>query len=443
MTQAELPWNRYHTRTPALRVGERPDTVDEAGQQARCLPVIVLGAGLAGCWLARLLAEQGVMVMLIEAGESVASGASGNPAGIVKAHVTRSPCAAMAFHVQAVNQLLDALQSRPELAERHGQRKLFTPCGVLQLVNRPYSDSRVYQALNSEQATRIARHPIDSPALHFVNGGWLDPAELCRRLIGHPLISLRSTSSASTLSLCHADDDSPFWRIDFHGGQPRFARRLVLANGHRITDFVQTRELPIVPARGQISRFRLHGRKSAPQCVITGKHYVIPDGDSVIVGASFEREVCSTDIRETDHLANLAGLRSLLPELAVHDQALQGRAGIRATTPDRLPIAGPAPDLAAVDAAYSDLKHGRPMDQYPALPCHPGLYVLGGLGSRGIVTAPLAAQCLARRLMSTDAAAASADPAHDWTDLLNPVRFRIRDLKRGLKRKPDEPNNQD
>jgi tRNA 5-methylaminomethyl-2-thiouridine biosynthesis bifunctional protein len=54
--------------------------------------------------------------------------------------------------------------------------------------------------------------------------------------------------------------------------------------------------------------------------------------------------------------------------LPCQPQDWQGRVSIRATTPDRLPVAG----------AVSDR-----------------IYVCGGLGSRGMVTAPLLAEALA------------------------------------------------
>src|SRR6185312_3804430 len=72
-----------------------------------------------------------------------------------------------------------------------------------------------------------------------------------------------------------------------------------------------------------------------------------------------------------DHARNLKTLAEGLPALAAEAEGrpLHGRAAVRATTADRLPVAG------ALGAE--------------------GLYLLGGLGSRGFCTAPLLAEHLA------------------------------------------------
>lgn len=436
MKAASLPWNRFRTGTAALAVGEESTALPEHGSQARREPLIILGAGLAGCWLARLLAERGIGVTLIDANDSVASAASGNPAGIVKPYVTRMPCPAMAFHVQAHASLIHHLHSLPNLARSVSGEEQLRRCGVLQLVNKAYSPSADYRSLDTEQADTIAGLALNSPALHFADSGWLNPGQLCQSLVAHPGISLECGMRVLGFTReSHSDNNAanqPLWRISLHKGQPRWTTRLVLACGAAINTFEQTGTLPVVAARGQMSRFALRSGSAAPRCVINGKHYLIPDGDTVVVGATFDRGVHHVKLSDEDHARNLAGLRATVSAIQVHEQALSGRAGVRATTPDRLPIAGPAPDMSRVNEAYAELKHGRAQEQYPSLPCHEGLYLLGGLGSRGIVTAPLAAEWLADRLMSDDDKAVIPSSGVDWVDLLNPARFRLRDLKRGI-----------
>ena len=94
-------------------------------------------------------------------------------------------------------------------------------------------------------------------------------------------------------------------------------------------------------------------------------------------------------------------------------------------TPDRLPVVGPLPEWGFYGAAYDDLREGRKRD-YPPGETAPGLYALVGLGSRGLVAAPLAAAALAAEMTGgpapVDAAVAEA---------LHPARFFIRGLKRG------------
>ncbi len=98
------------------------------------------------------------------------------------------------------------------------------------------------------------------------------------------------------------------------------------------------------------------------------------------------------------------------------------RASIRCTTPDRLPVCGPVPDWGFYGGAYDDLRTGRRRD-YPEAEMRPGLFILTGLGSRGLVTAPYAASLLAAELLG-------APTVSTIMQALHPARFFIRDLKR-------------
>ena len=144
----------------------------------------------------------------------------------------------------------------------------------------------------------------------------------------------------------------------------------------------------------------------------------------MIGGATFERDSLDASVRADDDASNRAGLASMLPQLQIKD-AIDAFAGVRATTPDRLPLVGPLSDASACNDIYADLHHGRKLSDYPALPIQPGIFVLGGLGSRGIVTAPFTAHLLADYM-------AGGKRIAEWTSLINPARFQIRRLKRQL-----------
>jgi tRNA 5-methylaminomethyl-2-thiouridine biosynthesis bifunctional protein len=101
--------------------------------------------------------------------------------------------------------------------------------------------------------------------------------------------------------------------------------------------------------------------------------YAVPTGEGVLFGATHDRGETGADVRPADSARNLAVLAARLPDLAARVEAAgpgHARAAVRATTPDRLPLAG-------------------------AVPGRPGLFVLGGLGSRGFCAAPLLAEHVA------------------------------------------------
>ncbi|MDB5453908.1 MAG: FAD-dependent cmnm(5)s(2)U34 oxidoreductase, partial [Caulobacteraceae bacterium] len=132
-----------------------------------------------------------------------------------------------------------------------------------------------------------------------------------------------------------------------------------------------------------------------PDAVVDGD-YLIATRDGFLFGATHDRDRTDLEVTPEDHRRNMAALTRLAPGLAtdlgVSD--LQGRAAIRAVTPDRLPLAGSLGD---------------------------GLHILGGLGSRGFTTAPLLAEHLVAEMLSLP----SPLPA-DLAALVDPLRFRPR-----------------
>jgi len=361
MPDDALPWDRLFNAAALT-----PDPAK---------PVLIIGSGLAGCWTARTLAQAGVHVVVVEAGASPACGASSNPAGIVKPFVTRSPCLAMSFYLEAHAYLLQRLRDW-HLDAACG----FHGCGVVQLVENEYPPSAHYQCIDTDELQHALGMDAHGHAIAFTDSGWLNPLALCRALLQHELISLVCNKRVVCLKKAAAKYN---------------AAHTVVTTGSALSAFEETQSLFITPARGQISRFKNRSGKVTLKQVVSGKHYVIPDGDTVLVGATFERGV---------------------DDDAVH---------VRATTPDRLPLVGPAPDIEQCKRTYHDLHHGRAIDNYPALPVHEGLSVLGGLGSRGIVTAPFAAHLLCDHLLGGGA-------INLWVPLINPARFTIRQLKKGI-----------
>jgi tRNA 5-methylaminomethyl-2-thiouridine biosynthesis bifunctional protein len=143
----------------------------------------------------------------------------------------------------------------------------------------------------------------------------------------------------------------------------------------------------------------------APAATAWGGYAVpLPGSGGVLFGATHDRGDEAADLRPADHARNLATLAAALPNLAARldGVSLEGRASVRAVTPDRLPSAGPVP--------------GSPA----------GLYVLSGLGSRGFAHAPLLAEHVAA--LALDAPSPLPAPAQA---LVDPARFTLRAARRG------------
>jgi tRNA 5-methylaminomethyl-2-thiouridine biosynthesis bifunctional protein len=92
------------------------------------------------------------------------------------------------------------------------------------------------------------------------------------------------------------------------------------------------------------------------------------------VGASYHHDDADDRVRAADHRENLQRADSMIPGFSedVNAADLEGWTGFRTTVPDRLPIFG----ATAI----------------------PGVYTATGLGSRGLLWAPLGAELLACQL---------------------------------------------
>ena len=140
----------------------------------------------------------------------------------------------------------------------------------------------------------------------------------------------------------------------------------------------------------------------------------LPDG-RVFCGGASQPDDSSTELRDSDHAHNLAGLRRLTGWAGrVDDAALIGRAGVRWSADDRLPISGP---VAAWPCRATQLRFAERQ---------PGLHVFTALGSRGITQAALGAELLAARLTGAPSPLPSS-----LIDALDPARFAVRALRRG------------
>jgi tRNA 5-methylaminomethyl-2-thiouridine biosynthesis bifunctional protein len=157
--------------------------------------------------------------------------------------------------------------------------------------------------------------------------------------------------------------------------------------------------LGLVPVRGQAT---FTPDVSCDGAMLFGG-YVIPMARGLLFGATHDRGDLGVETRDEDRARNLAAVAQVAPELAgrLGASSLSDWAAIRATTRDYLPLAGPIAGA-------------------------PGIWVLTGLGSRGLCLAP----ALADHVAASIAGAPSPLPA-DLASLVDPGRFAARAARKG------------
>lgn len=353
--------------------------------------VAIVGAGVAGASLARAFRALGAKAVVLEA-EAPGAGASGNPAALVTPRLDAGLGPVAALFAQALERAASLYEATPgavlsrgvlQLAQEGRDRgrfekiaasTLFAP-GDLAIAEAPEVTARLGEATSASALDmRLARVVEPSAIL----SAWLDEVRIAR--VG----ALRASGGG--------------WRLLGEDGEELLeADAVVVAAGAGLNALVA--EPAVTPVRGQAS-WALSAQ--AGQAAAWGG-YVVPTGGSLLFGATHDRDETSNELRPADHQRNLAALAAVMPELAAQlgDTPLEGRASVRATTADHLPLAGAAPGLA-------------------------GIHLLGGLGSRGFCLAPLLAEHVAATVMG----APSPLPA-DLIEVVDPLRFRRRAERKG------------
>ena len=377
---------------------------------AACNPkrVAVLGAGIAGASVAQALTRRGVETVVLEAGIALGAGASGNPAGLVMPRLDRGGVLSE-FYIAAY---LNAVAAYEALG-------VFEACGVEQR-----AEARDADAL----ADLLADPPL--PAEWFTasaQGALHGRAGLVR-----PVRASEQMLRGATL-LCEAPVEmleraGDGWVLRAPGGRALLkADAVVLACGAGLKLFQPAAFLPIALSRGQIE----WGAGAALSHAITQGAYVAPFEGGVLFGATFDpvedEDEGDIDAMREARARNLATLAKIAPEIAasVRTDALNSRVAFRATTPDRAPIAGLLPDAEAWLAQYAALAYGGRVETTAPPPAHDGVYVIGGLGARGLTLAPLLGDLIAAEMCG--------EPPlfqRSVRDALHPARFLHRALKR-------------
>jgi tRNA 5-methylaminomethyl-2-thiouridine biosynthesis bifunctional protein len=199
---------------------------------------------------------------------------------------------------------------------------------------------------------------------------------------------------------------------------------IILANG--MAAETQAPWLGMEARLGQIEF--VHGGDRPPEALVAGT-YALCEGETRVWGATYEtHEGGELVISAAARAENMAGLEKLDPPwrhgLSEGDE-ITSRAGVRASTYDWLPVAGPLPDHVMARELFAGVKHGRkPIVDAPLVP---GIYLATGMGSRGFTWGPWLAAILAAQMFGEPAPASIGA-----LKTISPMRFIYRALKRNV-----------
>ncbi|MDI6400916.1 FAD-dependent oxidoreductase [Balneolaceae bacterium ANBcel3] len=342
--------------------------------------VMIIGAGLAGLSTAAHLIEQkkGIQVLIYEA-RKISSGASGVPGGMVNPVTGQK-----ANIVWNAEKGMSLLEKRLKTLEAHSSKNLFKETGII----RPAVDDQLAERLSYLFKKRnLPKEWME----------WLNEINLAEKVPGlkHSAGGLfiykgkvvQTPEYLKAYAEYLESNGVTFQfggpsRLKYHDAQwsLQCGRKVIKANQIVVAAGSKSREnrfwidLPIRSVKGQLALYESDTPLDNLPAV-SAYGYIAPLGKHTLaVGSTYES--IFDDENPDEHASKQLDdrLKDLLPSIYPSCRKVGLWSGIRATTPDRLPIAGKHPE-------------------------YDTMYIYTGLGSKGLLLSEVVAEQLVQYLL--------------------------------------------
>ncbi len=378
--------------------------------------VAVIGAGVAGLSVSTALATRGANVTLFDQSAAPGMGASGTPSGLVMPRLVADTDPSARFSAAAFRYA----------ATRYKAAGLLGEVGGLYLATMPAEEKRFktvaasgffagddLSVLSPARVSEYLGERFDHAGMHIARGG---------ALLGSPVsaFDLANVDQRWSCPIEALTSDDGAWQLRGASEIIGSFDTIIVTTGMDATRLLPDLAGPLTSSAGHV--IRVSG--SGPALPVTFGDYASPTPDGAWLGTTHEAadQLLTAHEAETEILSSLG---RLLPNATKDWTVRETWRGVRATTPDRLPIAGPVPDKRKFLQDFAQLRHGA-IYNAPPMPYRAGLYTITGLGSRGLVTAPLLGEFIA-----TQVCGEPWPVERDVADALHPARFWVRNLIKG------------
>ncbi|MEI8154402.1 MAG: FAD-dependent oxidoreductase [Hyphomicrobiales bacterium] len=287
------------------------------------------------------------------------AGASTNPAALVSPGLDASGRARGRLNAAAFSRALPLYEAVPDAVIARGAALIETeerdPRRFAAVEKQTFFEPRSFEPLDPAQVADWLGEAPGPAGLMVRDALVIDPSPVLAAWLGEQVRPAR---------IERLEPRSAGWRMHLDRGEPLDADIVIVAAGWGGSALLPG--LRLVPVRGQASWTDLPD----PPRAASFSGYAIPTRQGVLFGSTHDRGDTGGEVRAEDHARNIASIAQVRPALAarIDPGRLSGRAAMRASTAGQMPVVGEV---------------------------SPGLYVFGGLGSRGFTTAPLLAEHLA------------------------------------------------
>ena len=370
--------------------------------------IAIIGGGIASLCTAISLIKRGAKITIYCEDEQTALNASGNKQGAFYPQLSDDNERNIRFYIHAFaygHQFLQwAIQQQIEFEHEF--------CGVALCAYNEKAESKLnkiaelnlpsdlYQSLNQTELSEKVGLPLPFGGGFIPQGAWLAP----RQLVQHTFAFLEKQNvQIKTLQKVTAlSQTENGWQITTAENKTFCHEVVVLANGHKLTEFEQTQKLPLYPVRGQVSQIPTSANLLKLKTVLCYDGYLTPVDQaktSHCIGASHVRDNATREFSLTEQQENQQKIQQNIPEDWTKEVDTSGnlaRIGVRCSVRDLTPMMGAVPHFSAQQTQYQNLfnlrRRKQPIEQAAN---YPNLYLIGALGSRGLTSAPFLGETLA------------------------------------------------
>jgi glycine oxidase len=331
--------------------------------------ILVIGAGIIGCALARELAARGASVHVAES-RDIGRGATQASAGVLAPYIEGHDGGRLLDltlrSLELYDRWMEIVQSESGMTveyRRTGslQVALDAPSAVRLrgMVRRFGGEGRLYWLdADAARALEPALSPVLHGALSAPAHGYVSPSVLTRALAG--AASAHGAEFHRPLRILRLEPRDAHVNVTSSAGQSWQVERVILAAGSwsgQLDGVADGAAKDVQPVKGQLLRVEWPGNP-VTQVIWGPDCYVVPRMDgTLLIGATTEH--VGFDERNTASGVRtlLEAARTLLP--GIEDATfLEARAGLRPGTSDGLPIIGPSSSSDRVVYAIGHYRNG-------------------------------------------------------------------------------------
>lgn len=372
--------------------------------------VLIIGAGISGLATAKVFKNAGFSVMIAEKENEVATNGSGNLIGALMPLIAQKGVVLGNMHYGAFLMAVSFYKKYGlNLAKFSGAKEF------------AFDENLIRRYKNS--IFKLNKNDTPYPSIFIKNAASICPKKLCQALskefdilFNHEFMSF--------------EKEGEKYKIHFKNSKILQSDIIIFATGSHSEELFDKGKNPkmsldksvqISSVRGQVTWIKKRLNNKFP---LSARGYICPAfGKTQLIGATYDRLDYEKEKRYIDDVKNLENIQEFLGDKKV--KILNSKVGFRSYSGDRFPIIGALHDEEFFIKNYKAIHFTKKSDTYPK---HlEGIYINAAHGARGLGTSIMGAEILLDLVLNRPLCV-----SFEVFKELNPARFLVRKLKKGL-----------